>query len=73
MDNETFEQIAVAGNMIDAPQFLKDGQEVSVLINTETEQPMGVEFPEKIVLKVTYSEPGCKRRYSHTNIKTCNS
>lgn len=60
MDNETFEQITVAENMIDAPGFLKDGQEVSVLINGETEQPMSVELPDKIVLLVTYSEPGMK-------------
>ncbi len=60
MDNETFEQIIVSGQVIDAPQFLKDGQEVSVLINTETEQPMSVELPDKIVTKVTYSEPGMK-------------
>ncbi|MEP6675890.1 MAG: elongation factor P [Ferruginibacter sp.] len=60
MDAETFEQITVNENMVDAPQFLKDGQEVSVLINTETELPMSVELPDKIVLKVTYSEPGMK-------------
>ena len=60
MDNETFEQIALGEELIDAPQFLKDGQEVSMLINTETEQPMSVELPDKIVLKVTYSEPGIK-------------
>jgi len=60
MDTETYEQITVAPEMVDAPQFLKDGQEVSVLINGETEQPMGVELPDKIVLKVTYSEPGMK-------------
>lgn len=60
MDTETFEQITVAENMIDAPQFLKDGQEVSVLINGETDQPMGVELPDKIILLVTYSEPGMK-------------
>jgi elongation factor P len=60
MDQETFEQIAVAEALIDAPQFLKDGQEVSVLINTETEAPMSVELPDKIVVKVTYSEPGVK-------------
>jgi len=60
MDNETFEQIAVQEAMVDAPQFLKDGQEVSVLINTETELPMSIELPEKIVMKVTYSEPGMK-------------
>jgi len=60
MDNETFEQVALAETLIDAPQFLKDGQEVSVLINTETEQPMSVELPDKIVLLVTYAEPGLK-------------
>lgn len=60
MDTETFEQISVAEEMVDAPKFLKDGQEVFVLINGETEQPMSVELPDKIVLKVTYSEPGMK-------------
>lgn len=60
MDNESFEQIALGEELIDAPQFLKDGQQVSMLINTETEQPMSVELPDKIVLKVTYSEPGVK-------------
>lgn len=60
MDNETFEQIVINESMVDAPQFLKEGQETYVLINTETEQPMSVELPEKIVLKITYSEPGVK-------------
>ena len=39
--------------MVDAPKFLKDGQEVSVLINGETDLPMGVELPDKIVLLVS--------------------
>lgn len=60
MNNETFEQIVVQENVIDAPQFLKDGAEVSALINTETELPMSVELPDKIVVLVTYSEPGMK-------------
>lgn len=60
MNTENYEQITVAEESVDAPQFLKDGQEVSVLINTETESPMGVELPDKIVLQVTYSEPGVK-------------
>src|ERR1043165_4677298 len=37
MDKESFEQIIVNKEMIDAPQFLKEGQEVSVLINTDTD------------------------------------
>jgi len=60
MDVETYEQITVAEEMIDAPKFLKDGQEVTVAINGETELPMTVELPDKIVLLVTYSEPGMK-------------
>jgi len=45
MDNETFEQIVLAETMIDAPQFLKEGGEVFVNINTETEQPIAAELP----------------------------
>ncbi|HVY75650.1 MAG TPA: elongation factor P [Puia sp.] len=60
MDTETFEQIAMEESLVDAPQFLKEGQQVSVLMNTETDAPMGVELPDKIVLLVTYSEPGLK-------------
>jgi elongation factor P len=60
MDTQSFEQIALQENMVDAPQFLKDGQEVSVAINTETDLPMGVELPDKIVLLVTYSEHAVK-------------
>lgn len=60
MDNETFEQIVVQEPLIDAPQFLKEAQEVSVLLNTETELPMSVELPDKIIVLVTYSEPGVR-------------
>jgi elongation factor P len=60
MDNETFEQVTIAEAMIDAPQFLKDGQEAFLMFNTETELPMSVELPDKIVMQVTYSEPGVK-------------
>jgi elongation factor P len=60
MNTETFEQVSLQQEMVDAPQFLKDGQEVSILINTETDIPMSVELPDKIVVKVTYSEPGVR-------------
>jgi elongation factor P len=60
MNNETFEQIALSEEMIDAPQFLMDGSEVFVFINTETELPIGAELPEKIVVRITYCEPGLK-------------
>ena len=60
MDNQTFEQIALQENTIDAPQYLKEGQEVGVLINTDNDSILGAELPDKIVLQVTYCEPGLK-------------
>lgn len=60
MDSETFEQITVPENLVDAPQFLTEGQLVTVLLNTETELAMSVELPDKVVAKVTYSEPGLR-------------
>lgn len=60
MDTESFEQIALAEELIDSPQYLRDGDPVSIMVNTESETPIGVELPEKIVLRVTYSEPGIK-------------
>jgi elongation factor P len=50
----------VAESLVDAPQFLVDGQGVTVLINTESDTPMSVELPDKIISKVTYSEPGVR-------------
>lgn len=60
MDSQTFEQVALQESSIDAPQYLKEGQEVSVLINTDNDQVLGAELPDKIVLKVVYCEPGLR-------------
>lgn len=60
MNNETFEQISLPEDLIESARFLKEGSEVFVLINTETDQPIGAELPEKIVMKVTYCEPGLR-------------
>lgn len=60
MDTTSFEQIVMGEHMIERPELYKDGQEVFVLVNTETEMPMSVELPPNVVLTVTYSEPGMK-------------
>ncbi len=60
MDTETFEQVALQESSIDAPKYLKEGQEVSVLINTENDLVLGAELPDKIALLITYCEPGMR-------------
>lgn len=60
MDTNSFEQLSIPESNIEHPELYKDGQECFVLVNTETEQPMSVELPPNVVLRVTYSEPGVK-------------
>ena len=60
MNNESFEQIVMAEEMIDAPQYLIEGSEVFVFMNTETELPIGAELPEKLDVLITYCENGVK-------------
>lgn len=60
MDTVSFEQIALQESSIDAPQYLKEGLEVGVMVNTENDQILGAELPDKIVLLVTYTEPGLR-------------
>jgi elongation factor P len=60
MNTETFEQITLNKNVLDAPELLKEGTNVMVQINTETDMPLAVDMPASIVLEVTYAEPGVK-------------
>ncbi|AWG26173.1 elongation factor P [Flavobacterium kingsejongi] len=60
MHIETFEQIVLNKDILDAPGLLKEGENVMVIINAETEAPLSVDMPASVVLQVTYSEPGVK-------------
>lgn len=60
MNLETFDQISIDETLIDAPQFLKENQEVEILFHSETETPLACELPAYVELRVTYTEPGEK-------------
>ncbi len=60
MNNESFEQITLDKKVLDAPVLLKEGTNVMIQINAETEAPLSVYLPASIVLEVTYAEPGVK-------------
>lgn len=60
MNNESFEQITLDKNILDAPDLLKEGTNVMVQINTENDSPLSVDMPASVVLEVTYTEPGVK-------------
>lgn len=60
MNTESYEQISLNKNILDAPDLLKEGTTVMVQINTETDLPLSVDMPASIILEVTYAEPGVK-------------
>ncbi|HMO40155.1 MAG TPA: elongation factor P [Saprospiraceae bacterium] len=60
MNQETFDQVSIKGDMIERPELLKEGIEVEVLFHSEKEIPLTLEMPQHIVLQVTYAEPGVK-------------
>ena len=60
MNTETYEQITLNKNILDSPGLLKEGENVMIQINTETDLPLSVDMAPSVVLEVTYTEPGVK-------------
>lgn len=58
MHTGNFEQVTIPEEIITAPQFLNEGQEVEVLFHAETETPLTCDLPSYVVLTITYTEPG---------------
>lgn len=60
MNAESFEQISLNKSILDAPGLLKEGTNVMVQVNTETDLPLSVDMPASVILEITYAEPGVK-------------
>jgi elongation factor P len=60
MNDETYDQTFIDEKIINAPQFLKEGNYAEIVFDAEEEIPLICELPASIVLEVTYTEPGEK-------------
>lgn len=60
MHVDDYSQIELQENTLDRPDLLKEGEVVTVLINTEDNMPLSVEMPASVVLEITHTEPGVK-------------
>jgi elongation factor P len=60
MHSETFEQLSIDEAIINAPQFLKEGQNVEITVHADTETPLQCELPPFVEMLITYTEPGEK-------------
>ncbi len=59
MDTETYDQITISVNAVgNALDFIKEEDVVNITIYEE--EPISIELPSSVTLKVTYAEPGVK-------------
>lgn len=60
MNQETFDEITLQGDLIENNDLLKDGQGVEMLVLADEERVLTCEMPPFVELEVTYTEPGVK-------------
>ncbi|MGA0430452.1 MAG: elongation factor P [Flavobacteriaceae bacterium] len=60
MNVDDYNQITINKSIIDAPDLLKEGELVTISINTEDSMPLSVDMPASVILEVIHAEPGVK-------------
>ena len=60
MNMDNYEQIFLNEKLINAPSFLKDGENVDILFHAEEEKALSCNLKPSVILEVMYTEPGIK-------------
>lgn len=60
MNTDDYEQTFLPKAMINAPQFLKEGDMVDITFHAEEEKPLSCDLPAFVNLQITFTEPGVK-------------
>ena len=60
MNTDNYEQINIDKKIIDSPELLKEGEIVTISINSEDGMPLSVDMPASVILEIKETEPGLK-------------
>jgi elongation factor P len=60
MHTDDYSQIELQKSTLDRPDLMKEGEVVTVMINSEDGLPLSVDMPASVILEVTHTEPGVK-------------
>lgn len=60
MNQETYEQVPIPAYQINGVDYMKEGMILEVVSDATTETVLFADMPVKVVLAVTYTEPGLK-------------
>ncbi|HCQ24518.1 MAG TPA: elongation factor P [Flavobacteriaceae bacterium] len=60
MNSDDYEQISINVSILEQAELMKEGEIVTIAINTEDGMPLSVDLPASVILEVTHTEPGVK-------------
>ncbi len=60
MHQETFEQIALPATQVDKPEFMKESETVTLVINADSNQVLFTELPDHVTTTVSETDPGVR-------------
>ena len=60
MNNDDYTQIYIGKEMIENSQFMKEGEEVTIILKESDESPLSAEIPPTVYLEITEADPGVK-------------
>jgi len=60
MNTQDYAQIQIEKDSLDNPSLMKEGEVVTIQINTEDDMPLSVDLPAHVILEVTKTEPGVR-------------
>ncbi len=67
MNTENFEQLAISEELVESPDLMREGQEVTLVYHVDSDTPLMTNLPQFIVYEVTYTEPGVRGDTSSTS------
>jgi elongation factor P len=60
MNNEDFSQLYLNKEMIENAQFMKAGEEITIIMKDVDETPLSAELPQTVIFEITEADPGVK-------------
>jgi elongation factor P len=69
MNTETYDQLAIAEEMIDNADLMLEGMMVDIIFDARDDKALMAELPAAITLEVTYTEPGLKGDTATNSLK----
>ena len=69
MNNDDYNQVEIQKDLINAPDFLKEGMNCKVFFHADEDRPLSVELPLTYTYEITYTEPGIKGNTATNTLK----